>query len=177
MKIYTALKEDYPKVRAFYRSVIEENQDSEFDIGWKKDIYPTPDFLKTSIANRELFIGVKDNEIVAAMVLNHQCNEGYKEFDWPVKAGDEEVTVVHALGVHPQSKGKGIAKQMICKAIEIAKKDNQKVIRLDVLEGNIPAERLYAGMGFKYINTLKMFYEDTGWTNYKLYEYVLTEES
>ena len=145
----------------------------EFDIGWKKDIYPSPGFLKTSIVNGELLIGMVENKVVAAMVLNHQCNEGYREFGWPTKVLDSEITVIHALGVHPKSKGKGYAKQMVNKAFEVAKRNRQKVIRLDVLEGNIPAERLYEGLGFKYMHTLKMFYEDTGWTNYRLYEYVL----
>ena len=28
-------------------------------------------------------------------------------------------------------------------------------------------------LGFTYLHTLKMFYEDTGWTDYELYEYKL----
>ncbi len=48
-----------------------------------------------------------------------------------------------------------------------------KAIRLDVLKGNLPAEKLYSGLGFRYLHTLNMFYEDTGWTDYELYEYTL----
>jgi hypothetical protein len=48
-----------------------------------------------------------------------------------------------------------------------------KTIRLDVLDGNIPAENLYLGMGFQYLNKVQMYYEDTGWTAFRLYEYVL----
>lgn len=103
----------------------------------------------------------------------NQCNDGYQEFDWPTKAANTEVTVIHALGVHPKCKGKGYAKQMVHEAFAVAKRNHQKVIRLDVLNGNMPAERLYTSLGFHYMHTLKMFYEDTGWTYYKLYEYVL----
>ena len=28
-------------------------------------------------------------------------------------------------------------------------------------------------VGFVYRGTVRMFYEDTGWTNYRLFEYVL----
>lgn len=52
-----------------------------------------------------------------------------------------------------------------------------KAIRLDVLEGNIPAENLYRGFGFQYMATLEMCYEDTGWINFKLYEYVIPDTS
>jgi ribosomal protein S18 acetylase RimI-like enzyme len=58
-------------------------------------------------------------------------------------------------------------------AIDRARQEKQKVIRLDVLKGNVPAEKLYSGMGFEYLHTLPMFYEDTGWTDYELYEYRL----
>lgn len=173
MEIRRAIREEYPQIRAFYHSLIDGMQDSKFGIGWKKDIYPSPEFLEDSIAAGKLWVGMESNRIAAAMVLNHQCNEGYREFDWPTKAADSEVTVIHALGVHPQHSGKGYAKEMVRGAFEAARKNGQKVIRLDVLEGNLPAERLYTGLGFWYLHTVKMFYEDTGWTNYRLYEYVL----
>ena len=46
-----------------------------------------------------------------------------------------------------------------------------KAVRLDVLKGNVPAERLYKGMGFHYVSTVKLFYEDTGRVDFELYEY------
>ena len=77
------------------------------------------------------------------------------------------------LGVHPAHTGKGIAKQMVQFAVDFAREHQQKVIRLDVLKGNLRAEKLYTGMGFQYLHTLPMFYEDTGWTEFQLYEYRL----
>jgi len=60
--------------------------------------------------------------------------------------------------------------------IGLAKERGIKAIRLDVLEGNLPAEKTYTSVGFSFVETLQMFYEDTGWTNFKLYEYDLSEE-
>lgn len=54
-----------------------------------------------------------------------------------------------------------------------ARNNQQKAIRLDVLGGNVPAEKFYTQIGFQYMDTLQMYYEDTGWTEYRLYEYVL----
>ena len=173
MNIVVAKENQYEAVRNFYHSLIDNMKDSPYDIGWKKDIYPAPEFLKESIRNEELYIGLNEDTIIAAMVLNNQCNEGYKKFNWQTKASENEITVIHALGVHPSCSGRGYAKEMVKKAIQIAKNKRQKAIRLDVLGGNVPAERLYTSLGFKYMNTLKMYYEDTGWTDYELYEYVL----
>ena len=56
-------------------------------------------------------------------------------------------------------------------AIDHAKQQRQKAVRLDVLQGNTAAEQLYASLGFRYLHTLPMFYEDTGWMQFELYEY------
>ena len=76
------------------------------------------------------------------MVLNHACNESYKNCRWQIAADDSEILVIHALGVHPDFQGKGFAKAMVRKAIAIAEETGMKAIRLDVLAGNIPAEKL-----------------------------------
>ena len=43
----------------------------------------------------------------------------------------------------------------------------------DVRGGNVRAARLYTGQGFARRGTVRMFYADTGWTDYGLYEYLL----
>ena len=173
MNIQKAEPEQYPAVRAFYHSLIDAITGQTNTVGWKKDIYPAPEFLLDSIRKGELYLAAEDEEILAAMVLNHDCNEGYREFAWPTEATPEEVTMIHALGVHPRHARQGCAKKMVLFAIETARENHQKVIRLDVLKGNVPAEKLYNGLGFQLLHTLPMFYEDTGWTDFELYEYRL----
>ena len=68
-------------IRAFYHFLIDGLQDSIYDIGWKKDIYPEPEYLMSSITKGELFIGLIDNNIIVAMVINHESNEGYQNID------------------------------------------------------------------------------------------------
>ncbi len=173
MKVRCATEKDYPDIRNFYYSLTDTMVNAEFTPGWEKDIYPTQEFLITSIKNHELYLVENETEIQASMIVNHSYNDGYKEVRWSVDAEDIELLVIHALGVHPNYAGQGIAKQLVAAAIGMAEQQNIKTIRLDVLEGNIPAEKVYSKMGFQYVTTLKMFYEDTGWTNYKVYEYIV----
>ena len=77
--IYDHRKSNY--IRAFYHFLIDGLQDSIYDIGWKKDIYPEPEYLMSSITKGELFIGLIDNNIIVAMVINHESNEGYQNID------------------------------------------------------------------------------------------------
>ncbi len=176
MIITTAAPDQYGTVRAFYHSMIDAMAGSTVYVGWKKDIYPAPAFLKESIEKNELYLVHEGEQLVAAMVFNHDCNESYNKFEWRTDADASEIMVIHALGVHPHFFGKGYAKALVRKAIDVATEHGMKAIRLDVLEGNIPAENLYLGFGFQYRATLQMYYEDTGWTNFKLYEYIIPEK-
>ena len=42
-----------------------------------------------------------------------------------------------------------------------------------IRRGNVPAERAYTKIALKYLDTIQMYYEDTGWTDFKVYEYIL----
>ena len=173
LQIRAAAQNDYGNVRDFYYALIDAMKDADFKPGWEKDIYPTQEFLIRSIKNKELYIGEANQKLVSCMVVNHEYNEGYQKIRWSVRAADSELYVIHVLGVHPAFSGKGIAKQMVQQAIDTARNHHIKTIRLDVLGGNLPAERAYLKMGFVYVDTIQMFYEDTGWTAYKLFEYMI----
>lgn len=60
---------------------------------------------------------------------------------------------------------------MVRFALAFAKQTGMKTVRLDVWKGNLPAEKLYESSGFKCVAITPMYYEDTGWTDFELYEY------
>ena len=130
--------------------------------------------LQIRIANHNDYIRVRDfyYSLIDAM-KDAEYNEGYKNIQWSVDVADAELLVIHVLCVHPTFSGKGIAKQMVQKVLETAIRNDIKTIRLDVFNGNLPAEKAYTKMGFKYIDTIQMYYEDTGWTDFKVFEYIL----
>ncbi len=171
--ITKASLDQFQDIRAFYHAVIDGIGASQNSVKWKKDIYPSSEFLAESLRSGELFTVEEGGEIIGSMILNHQSNDMYRSCCWPTEASDSEVTVIHALAVHPSHSGKGCARQMVRFAINYARQHLQKAIRLDVLKGNLRAEKLYSGMGFQYLQTLPMFYEDTGWADFQLYEYRL----
>lgn len=173
MTLICAKEKDYPAVRDFYYELTDEMQGAEFMPGWKRDLYPTQEFLQESIRNRELFYTADEIGIMACMIVNHRYNEGYRKASFSVEASDDELWVIHALGVLPRCAGKGLAKQFVLEVIRRAKEQHIKTIRLDVLDGNLPAEKAYTKVGFRYVTTLQMYYADTGWTGYKVFEYLV----
>lgn len=170
MQIVKASEDQFEDVRAFYFAMIDGMKSAAFDTGWKKDIYPDPEFLMSSLRAGELYIGVDGEKIVASMVTNHDCNESYADFQWPTKAAPEEVTVVHVLAVLPDHARRGLGRQMMEFVIDTARRSGQKAVRLDVLPDNYPAKGLYESLGFSCLHTLKMYYENTGWMAFELHE-------
>ena len=173
MDIRPATEGDYHAVRDFYYTLTDEMADAPYPPGMKKDIYPTQDFLKDSIRQGELYLGFLDGALAACMVVNHAYNEGYRSVAWGVEAADDELLVIHALGVRRAFSGRGLAKEMARRVLQMARAQGLKTVRLDVLGSNLPAERAYTAVGFRHVDTLRMFYEDTGWTDYKAFEYLL----
>ena len=58
-------------------------------------------------------------------------------------------------------------------AAALAREKGWRALRLDVLEDNVPAQRLYQRAGFVYIETKQIWYESTGLANFLLYEYAV----
>ena len=170
-----AEKTEFDRVRLFYYSVIDSIADAEYKPMWEKDIYPTREFLRGAIDRGELWLAFYGEEIAGAMILNHSCNDGYQGIQWLVEAEPEEILVIHTLGVHGRFAGKGMGKEMVREALSLAKEAGMKTVRLDVLAGNLPAEKLYPSVGFQYITTVKMYYEDTDWMDFELFEYPLVQ--
>lgn len=173
LKIRKAHIDEFEKVIDFYYLLIDTMQDAEYHPYWEKGVYPSEDFIRNSIDRQELYVGTLNDEFAAALVLNHDAADGYEEVSWNTPAAKNEVMVIHALGVLTCFQGQGIAQKMIQEAARIARKKQQKAVRLDVLTSNIPARKLYVKMGFQYIDTVKIFYEDTGLADFMLYEYRL----
>ena len=173
MIIGIAKQDDFYNVMSFYYDLIYSMKNAEFHPGWKKDIYPSRQFVQESIKQGELSIAIIDNKIVGATVMNHDCADGYNNVHWKIKANKNDVIVIHALGISPKHQGQGIAKKMVAYAIDTCKEKNIKAIRLDVLATNKPAQKLYTSMGFVYIDTIQLFYEDTGLTYFLLYERII----
>ena len=173
LDIRAAEEWDYPAVREFYYALTDEMADAEFRPGMVKDVYPTQDFLRDSIRRGELYLGLLEGKLAACMVVNGSYNEGYRSVTWGVEAADGELLVIHALGVRRTVSGRGLAKAMTRYVLDLARARGKKTVRLDVLGSNLPAERAYTAVGFRYVTTLPMFYEDTGWTDYKTFEYLL----
>ena len=166
-----AEKEDFYKIRFLYWNLIDQERDDPSFPHWKKGIHPSDEMIQNSIEREELYVLADGDEIVACVIVNDEKVEGYADAPWQIDS--DEVIVLHVLAVHPNHRGKGLARKLVEGVIEQEKKAGKKAFRLDVIENNTTAEKLYQKLGFQYVQTKTLYYDVVGEMTFKLYELVL----
>ena len=162
-----AVQEDMDGVLALYDQVIERFQAQTGTMAWRKGVYPTRANFQQAIQAGALYLGELEGALAAGMIITQGTDKSYETPPWRVDAADEETAVIHTLGVSPNAGKRGEG------AVALAREKGWKALRLDVLEGNDPAVRLYERAGFVYIETKQIWYESTGTANFLLYEYAV----
>ena len=170
--IRQAQNNELEEIIDFYYDIIDHQGEREFGPKWTKDVYPSREDLRGDVESGAMHIGRVDGRIACAAVITGN-DEIYNDVDWPTKAAPEEVGVIHLLVVHSDFAGRGFAKKLVNYCADVCRAQGKKVIRLDVLKGNLPAERLYPRCGFRLVAEQQIFYEDTGLADFLLYEMVL----
>lgn len=126
--------------------------------------YPTEEILFEDIANGEMYVLTRGDDILSAVVLNDDQDDEYAAGDW--RCG-EHAAVIHRLCVHPKFQRQGIAKEMVRYAERLFVQWGYDCIRLDAFTQNPHALRLYEGFG----------YTKTGEVTYRKGQFVLMEKA
>ena len=166
-----AEKEDFYKIRSLYWILIDREQDDPSFPHWKKGIHPSDEMIQDSIDKGDLYVLADGDEIAACVIANDEKVDGYSDTPWQIDS--DEVIVLHVLAVHPNHRGKGLARRLVENVIEQERKAGKKALRLDVIGNNTTAEKLYQKLGFQFIQTKTLYYDVVGKMTFKLYERVL----
>lgn len=173
MIIRKATQNDIEELAAFFirmNEVINTRTDS---YNPDNEVYPSREMMAYAIETGGQIVGIEDDIIVMAAIVNHECPNAYNKVKWQVDAAQDEVWILHAFRIAPEYEGRGFAKQTLDYIIRLAAESNIKAIRIDVFDG-YEVEGLYYKFGFKYIDTVEIFYEDIGYpTKFRLLERVI----
>ncbi|WP_230399294.1 GNAT family N-acetyltransferase [Novisyntrophococcus fermenticellae] len=165
-----AVQPDFDSIQNLYWTLIDREQDNPSFPHWKKGIHPSDEMLQESIEKGEMYV-LADGEVAACVIANNEKVDEYVDVPWQVDSDD--VTVLHILAVHPDQRGKGLARELMAKMIGLERSKGKKALRLDVIENNVTAEKFYQKTGFQYIQTKTLYYDVVGEMVFKLYELVL----
>ncbi len=150
MKVRIADLNEFENVMEFYYEVIDNMPRTEY-FDWERGGYPRIERTKVYLEKGELYVGEEDGKIICSAVLNHKYNDGYDTAPWQIDAGEEDTLMVHTLAVLPSYHGKGISGELVEEIKNIARDMGLKAVRLDLIVGNIPAQKLYERAGFTFI--------------------------
>ena len=174
MKIRQAEMADFSELMKFYDYMCSVLAKKDFMPNGNKGGFPSAEMVEKAIDEHNQFIGVEDGKIMATYILDSSCDEAYHTAEWKSDATEGEYVVLHALRVSPEYSRRGYGKMLTKHAIEQARKNNYKSIRLDVIVGNTIPEKMFKGFGFSFVDTVEMCYEDIGQTiKFSLMELVL----
>lgn len=118
---------------------------------FKKGVYPTRADAERAINLETMFVYEESGNIGGSIIIDKIQPTEYVGIPWKGNFSKDEVMVIHLLMVRPSMSGKGIATLLIRYAVELAKNNNCKTLRLDTGSQNIPAVSLYKKCGFEIV--------------------------
>ena len=134
------------------RSWTEEAQGPVYT-NWQRGKYPTIDTARQALEAGTFYVGEENGVLWGVVNLNSVQLPEYGAIPWTIPAAAEEVGVIHTLCIRPSCSGRGYARQMVAFCEAEARRQGRTVIRLDTWEGNLPANRLYPSLGYRYAGT------------------------
>ncbi len=164
--------EESEEILEFYQNVIDSTRGSEFNPKWNQN-YPNLEFIEGCVEKEELYVCTEEDLIISCVVLNNRFDPEYENIEWTINATPQEIVIIHTFAVSSDFAGRGIGKEIFNQIRDNALTNNQKSIRIDIIDGNVGAQKVFEKFGFKYVDTVEVFHEAVGLEKFHLYEYVL----
>ena len=173
MYIRKAVPSDFDSASALYDKVTLYLEQHINYPHWTHKVYPCSDTVKEGLETDSLFVCCEGDGIMGAFLLNTDPAGDYSAGEWSRDIADGEYMIIHALAVDPDLSRKGTGKAMVEFCLNYAKEKGYKAIRLDAVPENLPARRMYEGLGFSFAGEKNLKRYETGIPVFALYEYNL----
>lgn len=164
---------DLDQVEEFYGQVSDDMRGAQYSSKWERGVYPSRAMLERHISCGDLYVAESEDGLVGALVLNHEHAGGYEDAPWHVGASSDETYIAHIVAVTTRLQGMGLGKAIMRQAADLCRLRGGRALRLDVIDGNVPAMRMYEGVGFRHIERRTLYYEGVDPMVFELYELAL----
>ena len=159
MTIRPANVADLDGITAIYDAILDREEAGPVYTNWQRGKYPTTDTARQALEAGTLYVGQEDGFLWGVVNLNGIQLPEYDAIPWTIPAEREQVAVIHTLCIHPAASGQGRAKQMVTFCEEEARRQGKTVMRLDTWEGNLPANRMYPALDYRYAGAAEFFFQ------------------
>ena len=173
LRLAKAGPDDFCRIRSAYMDIIDNSPDLKRYARWHYGTHPTDEAIQKYISSGEMCMLLDGSAIAGVAAVTPYQSENYHPVQWHVDAQDDEVVTLHLFGILPEYQHAGIGRIMVQRVLENARAKGLKACRLDTLASNAPAQKFYSSLGFICCGTQHWYAENTGWTDFCLYEYAL----
>lgn len=111
---------DLDQIRALYWRLLDSSPKYGQILQWKKNIYPNDDDWNSYIVKGEMYLILKDTDVIGAVAVTNAQSKEYRKIHWKVKADDQDAAVVHLLMILPEYQGDGAATVALDEIIKLA---------------------------------------------------------
>lgn len=160
MQVRKAVEADFDELVALYQAIGEAVAGTDNDPIWEVGVYPTYEELGRHISAGEMHVCVMDGRIAGAVVAVSGGEEGYEDVAWKSSIPLEGSAIIHLFGMHPDFKGRGLARPFFQAVEEELREQGERILRLDVVAANTGAQAVYERLGFTHCGTAWLAYDD-----------------
>ncbi|MCI7734206.1 MAG: GNAT family N-acetyltransferase [Dysosmobacter sp.] len=151
---------DLPAIADIYDAILtREESGGPVYTNWQRGKYPTMDTARQALGDGTLYVGEDVGSLWGVVNLNAVQLPEYDDIPWTIPAERERVGVIHTLCIHPAQAGRGLARQMVVFCEEEARRQGRTVMRLDTWEHNLPANRMYPSLGYRFAGATEFFFQ------------------
>ena len=157
--IRPATAADLPATAAIYEAIFDHEAKTTVYTNWQRGTYPSEASARQALEDGYLYIGEEEGAAWGVVTLNGLQLPEYDLIPWAIPAEREQVGVIHTLCIHPDRSGQGLARKMAAFSEDLFRSQGKTVIRLDTWEHNLPANRLYPSIGYRFAGAAEFLFQ------------------
>lgn len=158
MEFRKSVSSDIPQIMNIINQAQAYFKDQNID-QWQNG-YPNEEVINNDIKNEESYVMIKENKILATIVISFEKESSYKNIIDGKWLTDGEYGVIHRVAIDNSYKGLGLSHKVIQYAQNLCLKKGVYSIRVDTHEKNIPMQSVLKKNGFEYCGVI--YLEDGG---------------
>ena len=151
---------DLPAIAEIYDAILaREESGGPVYTNWQRGKYPTVDTARQALDDGTLYVGEDAGLLWGVVNLNDVQLPEYGDIPWTIPGERDQVGIIHTLCIHPAQAGRGLARRMVAFCEEEARRQGRTVMRLDTWEHNLPANRMYPSLGYRFAGATEFFFQ------------------
>ena len=122
------------------------------------DSYPLEKDFLADINEGDLYVSERDGKLVGFVCVNKSEPVEYCGLDW---SSSKDVMVIHRMAVHPKYRRKGVGRELMTFAEDLALKSNIEYLKTDTNSINEKMMSLFLKSGYKFIAEMNFLGKET----------------